>query len=212
MAMNPSHSLENRHALYLAATGQGKTTAMKQDPMLSPRPNRMISWDPGADHQVRKRVSDLDAFYHELLTQANAGQIDLGLTPDVSRADDFALVSQMIWQILDGNETTVFIVEEAAAVQPKTGKAGDAWGALVREGRKFGLVLLVTSQRSQEIDKTIFSQVGHLYVGPHSLYDAGKIAPYVGVQSDDIAALATGSFWHKTLGPEPPKLVQFSKK
>ena len=111
--------------------------------------------------------------------------------------------------MLDGNHDTVVIVEEAAAVQLSNGKAGAEWGMLIREGRKFGLIILATSQRSQEIDKTIFTQVQTKYIGCHDIRDAQLISKLVNVDAAGVYRLKQGQFYCKELGPEPAKLVDF---
>lgn len=206
MAKNQTNH-QNRHCLYLAATGYGKSTAMKTNPLLKSA-KRLIVWDPGVDHKVNKRVHSLREFYAELLKQASSGPISLALTLDKNDPKSFEVFCAAVWQVLDGNQPTVLVVEEAARVQLSNGKAGQEWGILVAEGRKFGLIILATSQRSQELDKTIFTQVQTKYVGCHDIRDAQLIAPLVGLQdAKAIHGLKQGEFYRKELGPEPAQRV-----
>jgi DNA helicase HerA-like ATPase len=171
-----------------------------------------VVWDPGHDHWVEKRVDNLRDFYSELLRQVKRGPVSLALSLPRADSKSFEVFCACIWQVIDGNKPLVLVVEEAAGAQPSIGKAGAEWGALIREGRKFGLVILATSQRAQELDKTIFTQVQKKYIGCHDIRDAETISKYVGVKSVDIHKLEMGKFWVKPLGPEPAYRIDIVKK
>ena len=208
MAKNPNRQKTNRHSLFLAATGYGKTHALQKIHGPKLKAARVIYWDPGEDHKARLRVGSLKAFYAGLIEQANSGKISIALSMDRAEAGAFEIMAKMVWQILDGKKDTYLIVEEAAGIQAGIGKAGKEWGVLIREGRKFGLVILATSQRSQEIDKTIFSQVQNLYVGCHSIIDAKKIGGAVGVDPRLIHNQTIGQFFLKEMGPKSATQVK----
>ena len=211
MAKNANPKKTNRHELYLAATGYGKTTAMKRSPML--KKTRLIVWDPGRDHKTRSRATTLQQFLL-LLTQqaASSNGISLALSLDRPTARHFEFFCKAVWSILDGKKDTVIVVEEAAAIQVSNGRAGPEWGGLIREGRKFGAVILATSQRAQEMDKTLFTQVQTKWIGCHDIRDAQHIAKLVAVDPEQVYGLEQGQFLRKELGPKPAELVDFKKR
>ncbi len=201
MASKPNPSKPNRHALYLAASGFGKTTLLKQNPNMS-KPRAAI-WDPGYDHDA-PRVRNMRDFVAAWIRNPRQR---LAVTLDRPTPKAFELFCKAIWHTLSGEWDTLIVVEEIAGVQLTSGKAGTEWGTLIRESRKFGGIILGTSQRAQEIDKTILTQANSLYVGCHSPRDARVIGREIDVDSAAIQALTLGQFYLKTLGPKPAELI-----
>jgi len=204
MAKNPNPNKANRHSLFLAASGYGKSTALRKNPLIN-KP-RLIAWDPGYDHDL-PRVKTMRAFVESL---KRPGRIAVSL--DRATPSAFNVFCKAIWAVLDGDHDTVIVVEEAAAVQMSVGKAQPDWGILVRESRKFGGIILATSQRSQEIDKTIVTQCHTVYVGCHALRDARLIGRDLDIDPDAIASLDVGQFYRKVLGPKPAELLDYRPK
>lgn len=176
-----------------------------------PRGSYKVCWDPGYDHQVSYRATSLTDFCYRLNKQLAAGAVSIALTLEWPDSKSFDLFCRIVWSFLDGRRTTYLVVEEVASVQPSTGRAADWFGNLVREGRKFGLVILATSQRGAEIPKGLTTQMAHFYVGLHDPHDADRIAYLVGVDVNQVTTLAPGQFWHKEKGPKPAQLVKFKK-
>jgi len=154
------------------------------------------------DHKADYRAVTLADFYQRLMKSGR--HFSIALTLPKSDPKSYRLFCRMVWQVLDGRYTTVMIAEEIAGAQTSPGKATEEWGTLVREGRKFGLVILGTSQRAQEIDKTIFTQVNDKYIGTHDIRDARYIAKLVGLQQWEVSTLGIGEFYRKRLGPSEP--------
>lgn len=205
MPRNPNPQKRNRHTLYLAASGYGKSTALKRSAYL--KKPRVMVWDPGFDHDL-PRVKTLRG----LIESLRSGKFRVALTLDRSTPAAFDVFCKAAWAVLDGDQDTVIVVEEAAAVQTSIGKASQDWGVLVRESRKFGGIILATSQRSQEIDKTIVTQCHSVYVGCHARRDAKLIGRDLDIDPDAISSLEMGQFYLKELGPKPAHLIDFSKK
>lgn len=105
----------------------------------------------------------------------------------------------MCWQCLDGKKDTVIIIEELARVTD-AGKASEDFGRLISEGRKYGAIIIATTQRSQEIDKTIFGQVNAKFIGGHEVRDAEYLDKACNVPAGEIVALTQGEFIRKEAG------------
>ena len=169
--------------------------------------NRVYAWDPGYDHDM-PRVKNLRDFVRCLTTDRQR----LALTLDVPSKDAFELFCRALWErVLNGENRVVIVVEEAAGVQRSVGQAGEWWSQLLTQSRKFGGIILATSQRAQEIDKTLFTQVQNLYVGAHARKDCAYIAREIDVPEEAIYNLPIGQFWHKVAGPTPATLVDFDQ-
>lgn len=162
------------------------------------------------DQTVDQRLVTVSEFYLALVEGVNRGNFNIGLTLERATARAFELFCEMVWSILDGDHQTVACIEEVADVTGHA-KAADSFGTLIREGRKYGLVLIATSQRGQEIPKTIYSQCQHRYIGCHDLADAEYIGKRTNVDPQAIYSLDVGEFYYKQLGPGDAKKIKFKK-
>lgn len=214
MAKRKNEDHPNRHCAYVATSGFGKGNAIRNHPLYTKRTKRMIGWDPHEDFQLFEyRARSLREFYDELLSQAKEGKrISIALTMEKGSAEAVEIMCNMIWQILDGKYTTVFIYDEAASTDNKVAKAAEGLGTLAREGRKFGLVMLVAATRFQEISKTLFSGCSTKYMGAADYKDAKAVGDTIGVSKEDIAALGIGEFYEYKIGPAPATKVKMRLK
>ena len=177
---------------------------MKANPLFN-QVHRQYIWDPGYDHNA-PRAKSMGAFVQSL----NTDRQKIAVTLDKPSHKAFELFCRALWEkVLNGEHRVLIVVEEAAGIQSGIGKAGEYWGLLINQSRKFGGIILATSQRSQEIDKTILTQVKNLYVGCHARRDAKIIAREIDVAETEIFSLPIGQFFHKQQGPSPAKLIDF---
>lgn len=80
----------------------------------------------------------------------------------------------------------LLIAEELGAVTD-SGKAGGGWGRLINQGLGFGMTLLGTVQRGQEVDKTIINNATAINIFQHSTdTDAQNMADRIGVDVSEI--------------------------
>jgi hypothetical protein len=105
----------------------------------------------------------------------------------------------MVWQNLDGRKDTVIVIEELALVS-HAGRAIEDLHTLIVAGRKYGAIIIATTQRAQEIDTTLFTQVNTKYIGGHEKRDADHLAKHCNVDAAVIEALQTGEFIKKESG------------
>ena len=101
---------------------------------------------------------------NELLAKGKANIIDLkGVNPDVQQV----IVSKLLSNIFEARKAGtlppgMIVVEEAHNFCPEKGFLKTASGSIIRtiasEGRKFGIGLMIISQRPAKVDKNVLSQ------------------------------------------------------
>jgi hypothetical protein len=158
LAKNPNTSLPNSHKFITAITGGGKTQAIKN---LVKASKRAVFWDPDNDHNC-KHFADKQAFINALkLVMSRGGRIGWNGDDDETTFEWFMMC---VWAALDGTKILDVIVEEAADVGLK--QSMPKWtGKVWRRARKYGGVLIVGTQRVQEVPKAFITQAAETYIG-----------------------------------------------
>ena len=210
MAVNPNTRHDNKHAIYIGCSGSGKTQALKQNTHLK-KAKRVLLWDIDQDHKAVRFESR--AMYARAVAAAISSGKSFRLA--YSGADavaNFEWFCRLAWAALDGNKQTIVVVEELADVSPSVAKATPEFGRILRKSRKFGGVLLMTSQRGQEIPKTAYNQVSVTYVGQQKGGDIAKVAKELGLSVDAVAGLQKLNFWIVTQGAGAPKRLKITPR
>jgi hypothetical protein len=206
MAVNPDTKHDNKHSIYIGCSGSGKTQALKQNPHLK-KAKRVLLWDIDSDHNA-VRFENRATFARAVASALKSGK---GFKLAYSGADavkNFEWFCRLSWLAMDGKKQTVIVVEELADVSPSVAKATPEFGRILRKSRKFGGVLLMTSQRGQEIPKTAYNQVSVTYVGQQKGGDIAKVAKDLGLSIDAIAGLQKLNFWVVTQGAAAPQKIK----
>lgn len=203
MAIRQDASLPNRHTGYIACSGYGKSQALKQNPDIPARDARVILWDTDEDHKCHHYETRAE-FIRAVVAGMKSGKgFRIGWCGRVD-VQTFEWWCSVVWSCLDGAMPLFIIIEELADVQPSVGKASDVFGQVCRKARKYGGILHWTSQRSEEISKTVYSQTQNYYIGfPNdtcSRQQADKLARVARCPggADDLYSLKPLQFWHKT--------------
>jgi len=85
-------------------------------------------------------------------------------------------------------EPAAIVCEELAA-NGASGAARGAWGRLINQGLAFGMLLIGTVQRGQEVDKSIMNNATFLHISRHNtLSDREYIAKKLGIDVGKIPA------------------------
>ena len=137
-------------------------------------------WDAYESHDVHYAKA-LPEFGKKLgaAVRANKGfKLGLSINPTI---ENFEMFCKMVWLAADGQKELIVVVEELGDVA-SAGKATQHWGQMVRVGRKYGLVLFAVTQRPQEIDKTVFTQVSRVWVGLVAAYDMNYVEKTQGLK------------------------------
>jgi hypothetical protein len=129
-------------------------------------------WRPGLDGKVAK---DLDALLADWIgSPSPIAILDLSGIPSTVLVDLIGALLRILYDALfwarnlpeGGRERPLMVVlEEAHAYLGKghTGAAASAVRRIAKEGRKYGVGVMIVSQRPSEIDPTILSQCGTIF-------------------------------------------------
>lgn len=215
MAWEPKNrnlKLPNRHTLYLATSGGGKSQALGQNPEIPKAGARVILWDHAGDHpglHYRSRVRFLTA-----LDAANRSGGGFRIAYAGERSPEaFEWFMNVCWRMLDGNKLTYVLAEELSAVCTSTAKASPNAARFLNESRKFGGIFHGTSQKPQEVSKTYYDQCGLKFIGQQKgLAMRKRMAMEIGVAPTDIAALEQLEFYRDDGSAKDPELIRLAFK
>lgn len=153
-------------------------------------------WLPGIDGATRK---DLDALLFDWIGDSKPITIlDLSGVPSSVLTDLIGALLRILYDALfwarnlpeGGRERPLLIVlEEAHAYlgEKHSGPAAGAVRRIAKEGRKYGVGLMIVSQRPSEIDPTILSQCGTIFaMGLANDVDRGQVTS---AASDNLKGL-----------------------
>ena len=79
------------------------------------------------------------------------------------------------------------VICEELAMNTNAGKADGHWGVLVNQGLGFGLILLATAQRAQEIDKTILMNATYVHIAQQDGRDSKYLAAEFNIDESIIS-------------------------
>lgn len=216
MAIRKNASLPNRHTGYIACSGYGKSQALKQNKDIPAKGARVLLWDTDEDHKC-SHFEDKLRFVRAVVAGMSSGRgFRIGWSGQID-VETFEWWSRIVWNCLDGKVPLYIIIEELADVQPSVGKASPVFGQVCRKARKYNGILHWTSQRSEEISKTVFSQTPSYYMGfpndtctPLKAKELARIArcPNGAV---DLYALQPLQFFHKTALSSKLVALQYKK-
>lgn len=224
MAINENTAHDTEHSGYIAATGGGKSQCLGQNPEIPKKGVLDVIWDPNRDHKCIRFEGDRAGFAREIAkaVKDRAGRkrwagAKIGFKSQWNQfnlekfVEDFEWFCRVVWVALDGGYLTYIRLEELAGCSLHAGKAPPALGMLMLEGRKYGAVVHYTTQRPQQIAKTVFTQTEHFYVGRLKVTDLKKVSEETGIALDRMKALQKMQFI-KTDGVSEGELIQLKYK
>ena len=206
MAINPDTSHDNKHTLYLACSGGGKSQAVYQNTKLPKRGVWHVLFDPDEDHPARRfyTMAEFKAGLVAAVKEAKrrGGGFRVAFCGDAT-VPNFETWCALVWAILDGRRLTYLTIEELAAVSETAGKASPNFGRLLNRSRKYGGVINATTQRGTEISKTAYVQCATKLVGIQEGADVDRMAKLCALTTDQIKTLKPLEYWVKRAGHEP---------
>lgn len=212
--VNPNTSHPNRHTLYLAASGGGKSQAVAQNPAIPAVGARVIMWDPSGDHtglhypDKKEFLKALAVGISENATRQRGFRIAYAGAASI---DDFEWFMEVCWSVLDGDKLTYVIAEELSAVCPHAGKAAPNAAIFMNQARKYGGIFHGTSQKPQEVSKTFFDQCAFKFIGQQAgLAMRRRMAAEIGTTPEEIASLNPLEFFKHDGSANPPERVQLA--
>ena len=193
---NPDTSHSNRHALYLSATGGGKSQLLESHIKALPVTARVVLWDRDGDHvglHYRSRAGYLKALKAAI---KRGGGFRLAYAGARTK-ENWEWWCEVVWSILDGRQLTYIVAEELTAVSPSVNRATPNAEVLLNESRKYGGIFWGTSQKPQAVAKTYFDQCDHKYIGRQKTARmCARMAEEIGVTPDDIRKLQPLQFYY----------------
>lgn len=208
MAANPNTSRPNESTFYTARSGGGKSQAIIQNRAIR---GRVVYFDPDHDYRAAVRCLTMAAFIQALKENHRRASMSIAYSGDNSPAA-FELFCGAVWAVLDGDRPLHIVVDELADCVQTTGKASPKAGQLMRRARKYGGVLHLSTQRPQEVPKTMFRQCSRFWVGVQEHGDRKAMAAVAGVTEAELATLVELEFIVKEAGQEPRRVKLKYKK
>lgn len=208
MAINEDTSLLLRHVFVAAKSGGGKSQTMRN--VVVPADGiRAVFWDPDRDHRCKHYTNRLQFLKALAAGDAAKKPFRVGWAGDDSQAT-FLWFCEAVWRILDGRFDTWVITEELADLKlPQD--VPQAYGKLLKRGRKYGAIMVGNTQRIQEVPKTPVTGAAVLWVGLHEFQDAVYIEKMTGLNKADIAGLKPLNFYRKEDGEWTAVKVPYRK-
>ncbi|MGV2990053.1 hypothetical protein ACE1OE_20665 [Vibrio sp. E150_011] len=205
---NPSHDAE--HAIYLAGTGGGKTSAVKYIGLV-PKGAHALFFDPYRNYagakfqgQTCHGFSTRSEFIRAAFNARKKGaSFKVAYVPKGGASmEELEFFSSVAWALGNGRAPKLHVViEELASCAETSGKLKGKTGELLRGGRQYGLVIHTVFQRGQEVPKTVTDQSAVWWVGSvNSVNDANWVADRKGIDVHEITALKSAKVNKARLG------------
>lgn len=194
MARTPNPSLKNLHTLYISKSGGGKSQAMRQNPE-NLKPGRHLYWDESRDQRLPGLLyfNDKVRFVECLDKSLNQKYFRIGWD-GIRDKKTFEWWCQVVWAIADGNKKTCLWIEELSKVN-NSGEASPAHALILNEGRKYGLIHNATTQRPQEISKTVYDNTTQYFIGQQKRANVEKFVVELDLSRNELSALRPMEFY-----------------
>jgi len=199
MAKNANHGLKNRHVSIVAASGGGKSQLGRND-VVPKTGARCIFWDVDEDHKAN-RYSNRGEFLRALKSASGTGKpFKIAWVGDDDEKT-FAWFCEVVWAVLDGRRDTWVVLEEMA--DQNMGQTMPPWlKKLIVRGRKYGAIVVTTTQRCQEVPKALITQPKRRFYGQHFEQDAAYMQRLTRIKAEEFESLPALSFFERGEGSE----------
>ncbi len=193
----------------------GKSQTLKRKGGIPKRSSRVVFWDNNKDHDAH-RFDKMSGFFDALDRANKSGKgFRIAYTGEAS-PDLFEDWAEGVWDILDGRKTTHLVVEEYSDCCTGPGllsiKKEKYHRRLWTQSRKYGGILLATSQRPQLISNDSIGNVGQIWAGSMDLPAAKRIGGEIGIDRKQIQALPAGHFFHWKGGLDVERVHVFTPR
>jgi len=154
------------------------------------------------DEKINETYSLLSKKLFSLFREGFSVLLDLSDYLESVQVKIYNVVSRILFEKMEvgGEETVVFVVEEAQIFAPQSGKPNPWSETLAKRGRKRGIEMIVATQRPASLNKNVLSQGTSFWFGFITAeLDYKAIKQYVesaGITFDDLKALKKGGFYY----------------
>lgn len=197
------------NAVQFAILYEGYISSSKIQEYTAPLITRLQSFKDGVQGSILTKTSfkTIDEYVNSLLGKQQIVNIDISSLDDLTAETVTKVLAKMLLdyqknQKPKADEPINFIIEEAHRFirnEFNYGALGyNIFERISKEGRKFGLLLGISSQRPSELSKTVISQCSNFIIhrlqNPDDLQYISKMIPYVNQGIiDRITYLQTGT-------------------
>ena len=189
----------NRHTLYMAETGHGKSHCMAKFSGIPASGARLVLFDPNRDHKAHR--FETRSGFARALAAANASGRGFRIAyTGPAGPKNFEWWCACVAAILDGDKLTFAIIEEYSGQSATAGlinPAREPWhSALWLQGRKYGLVIHAATQRPQRISKDALENAGAIFAGAMGSRARKSVAEETDIDPSQFTNLKVGEFLH----------------
>lgn len=198
---NKNTSRPNNNTLYIARSGGGKSQALIQNASIPHSGARVLLYDPNEDHPWTIKFDSIERFKKAAVSACkqwykNKRGFRLAYVGEQS-TESHERWCEIVCSLLDGNHETYVLDEEISLSCESIARAEFHHRMLMNQGRKFGGNYHGTTQRPQEIPKTVFEQCEKWYVGGVSKSLAKRLSDEMGINYVDLMNQEPLSFYVK---------------
>jgi len=180
-------------AFFVGASRSGKSVPLKE---ALEHHTRAIGWDSKGELVSQCGFEKFENKHDFLEAVIAAGDGDAKLCFVSSCKKDYDFFCDVAFNFNRLKEAAI-VCEELALVT-NAGKGTGYWGKLTNQGLAYGLTILATAQRGQEIDKTLMGNASFLHVTKQNmLKDRMYMAAMLGIDAEEIPSEAL-KFLHWT--------------
>jgi len=181
-------------AVKFATLYEGSVSSQRVQEYTSTLITRLQSLQDGIQGQIlaKTNFSTVDDYIHSLLGENQIVNVDISSLDDSSAEVVSKVLAKLLLDHLKRKDIKAdmpinFIIEEAHRFVRNESNYGvlgyNIFERIAKEGRKFGLLLGICSQRPSELSKTVVSQCSNFIIhrvqNPDDLHYTSKMVPYV---------------------------------
>lgn len=226
-AMVPYSLSDFINAVEFATLYEGSISSQRIQEYTSTLMTRLQSLQDGAQGRIfsKTEFNTVEEYIKSLLGENQIVDLDISSLDDSSAEVVTKVLAKLILDYLKGREVKAetpinFIIEEAHRFIKNDTNYGvigyNIFERIAKEGRKFGMLLGISSQRPSELSKTVVSQCSNFIIhrvqNPDDLQYLAKMVPYVNNNMiDRLTYLQTGNALVFGSAINLPTLTQFAQ-
>ena len=226
-AMVPYSLSDFIKAVEFATLYEGSISSQRIQEYTSTLMTRLQSLQDGVQGRIfsKTEFNTVEEYIKSLLGENQIVDLDISSLDDSSAEVVTKVLAKLILDYLKGGEVKAetpinFIIEEAHRFIKNDTNYGvigyNIFERIAKEGRKFGMLLGISSQRPSELSKTVVSQCSNFIIhrvqNPDDLQYLAKMVPYVNNNMiDRLTYLQTGNALVFGSAINLPTLTQFAQ-
>lgn len=195
--------------LFMGVSRSGKSVPLK---LAAEQHKRCIAYDSKGEMHTQLGFEKFDDKHEFLERLIEIGDGDGQLVFVPSNRKDFDFFCDCAFNF--NRAAPCAVVCEELADCTNAAKADGAWGRLINQCLAYGVTILATVQRGQEVDKTLMNNATFLHITKHNTVDDQiYIAAKLGIDADEIPSKPLHFLqWSSDKGICTKGMITFNKK